>query len=402
MFCQNCGSENSIEAKFCEKCGNALISHKTETSNETLHKARHKISIELLIQYFGKNSDYYIKKYNEIKSGRKVSFNFPAFFVGPLWFAYRKMYSYAISLWIINLIIPYVFLIYWNNTNLFVLTTLIIGATCASYANYIYINFINKKIDEIESISWDPAVKIVKIESAAGVSVFGACLLLTIGLIFSVIVFIAIGNFSGRSLRNATVETKEVSQISQTEDECVNNKTTAFKKEMGDEALVRSDMIEEWKIQCADASVHPNSVAIPQVADDKKSAQNTRNNPSSGEENKAENRIDAISECMIVTYNMASFQKTFGTTEAAAKLFNFSSTWGETAVSIGKRYGYTEDQVILLHKKWFKFYESQLDKIENFTEEWSTTMQNKMKSCTELLKSDEEISEEFRRIHNNY
>mgnify|MGYP001068156792 CR=1 FL=1 len=44
-----------------------------------------------------RNEEYYIKSFQQMDEGKKFFWNWAAFFLGPIWCAYRKMYSTAIA-----------------------------------------------------------------------------------------------------------------------------------------------------------------------------------------------------------------------------------------------------------------------------------------------------------------
>ncbi|MGL4623394.1 MAG: DUF2628 domain-containing protein [Culicoidibacterales bacterium] len=56
--------------------------------------------------YIQKNQNYYLPKF--CLRGGKVSWNWAAFFLGPLWLVYRKMYAQA-ALWFLILMITSIF-----------------------------------------------------------------------------------------------------------------------------------------------------------------------------------------------------------------------------------------------------------------------------------------------------
>ena len=50
-----------------------------------------------LEKFVGKNSDYYVRKFEEMQiTGNKISWNWPAFFISGYWMLYRKMYIQAL------------------------------------------------------------------------------------------------------------------------------------------------------------------------------------------------------------------------------------------------------------------------------------------------------------------
>jgi len=59
------------------------------------------IEDKYLTAYFGKDSEYFIEKYNLYKSGYKFSFSAWPFFFGVHWFLYRKLWIEAIAVLIV-------------------------------------------------------------------------------------------------------------------------------------------------------------------------------------------------------------------------------------------------------------------------------------------------------------
>lgn len=63
-------------------------------SNEYDHS--HEQEQELLLAYVNKNKEFYNQKWKKSKNPQtSSSWNWPAFFFGPLWLAYRKMYLFS-------------------------------------------------------------------------------------------------------------------------------------------------------------------------------------------------------------------------------------------------------------------------------------------------------------------
>ncbi|WP_299763738.1 DUF2628 domain-containing protein [uncultured Dokdonia sp.] len=53
---------------------------------------------EFYEKYFQENADYYLIQMKKLDKQGKCSFSIPAFFLGFLWMAYRKMYKYILIL----------------------------------------------------------------------------------------------------------------------------------------------------------------------------------------------------------------------------------------------------------------------------------------------------------------
>lgn len=124
MFCINCGTKVKEESKFCHACGTQTV-NQTEVehvedsqydnestdpvlrADQTVHESDQKphnntSSYEEaprdqedddLVKFVGKNAYYYKMKWAKMKNpASSISWNWPAFFLGPFWLGYRKMY----------------------------------------------------------------------------------------------------------------------------------------------------------------------------------------------------------------------------------------------------------------------------------------------------------------------
>jgi len=114
---------------------------------------------DLLSVYLGpKNADYYLRLFADFeRTGRKVSWNWPAFFIASFWLLYRKMWGLAALYWfVLPLAVVLVsvlltvaiapelagvmyYLISWTIT--FILVPM--------YANWLYYRHVKKKIDRV-------------------------------------------------------------------------------------------------------------------------------------------------------------------------------------------------------------------------------------------------------------
>lgn len=118
VYCTRCGAQNSSSSSFCCKCGNQLnpatpqhiephfipSGNNTENytnSNTSYQQANYqynannqtKFSSDTAL-YIGQNSEYYIPKFNNLKTlNKKDSWNWCSFLFAPYWFIYRKMYG---------------------------------------------------------------------------------------------------------------------------------------------------------------------------------------------------------------------------------------------------------------------------------------------------------------------
>lgn len=105
--CSYCGKINSDDALHCNQCGAPLGTNATSTAffGGTPYIAGTDISADEKIGentagdlaiYTRASVGRYVKKFKRFESGKKLSFNFAAFFFSPGWFFYRKLYKAGI------------------------------------------------------------------------------------------------------------------------------------------------------------------------------------------------------------------------------------------------------------------------------------------------------------------
>ncbi|MBQ2842078.1 MAG: DUF2628 domain-containing protein [Clostridia bacterium] len=103
-ICAFCGKENDDDARHCKNCG-APLGKDSSFFNENPYLAGTGINSEDLIGgmksgdialYTQSNSKKYLPKFKRFAKGKKLSFNFAAFFFAPYWFFFRKLYKAGI------------------------------------------------------------------------------------------------------------------------------------------------------------------------------------------------------------------------------------------------------------------------------------------------------------------
>ncbi|MBR2860829.1 MAG: DUF2628 domain-containing protein [Clostridia bacterium] len=103
IICKYCGSECTDQDEYCPKCLKRIPEEKLDKSNIIDGMSEHDIFV-----FVENDADYYLqtfKKHNNKKVF--VSFNFAAFFFGPLWMVYRKMHIEAIVAYLITTLISF-------------------------------------------------------------------------------------------------------------------------------------------------------------------------------------------------------------------------------------------------------------------------------------------------------
>lgn len=135
--CPRCGKDVPPLALFCESCGMPIASEEQVQGPQTQpgaadpyndfgnpFNAEHLkvnfsdplcgmnpeedfdgVRLADLADYVGKNTFYFLPVFKRMKeSGRKVTWNFPAMLVPPMYFAYRKMFSVMALLMVVSVI----------------------------------------------------------------------------------------------------------------------------------------------------------------------------------------------------------------------------------------------------------------------------------------------------------
>ncbi|WP_029520324.1 zinc-ribbon domain-containing protein [Persephonella sp. IF05-L8] len=223
-ICPQCKTENPENAKFCQNCGFNLEEVQTfqDISTEETGQLQQQFSqtdykeptktqssatnsndfkqnytenlvetnpqlekdIDLWSAYVQTKLDYYIPKFVKFKTqDKKVSWNWPAFFFSPLWFAYRKMLWYGVLVMILS-IIP--------------LVGLIVSILSGIFGNYLYYRKTNEEVQKalIQSKYLNTDPKII-LAGKGGTSVANLFILFGIALILSIVYTIFIAALGG-------------------------------------------------------------------------------------------------------------------------------------------------------------------------------------------------------------
>jgi Tfp pilus assembly protein PilE len=194
-FCPKCGKEAVKEGSFCQGCGAKLpvqgggpqgsvaASHLQESDYRT---------------FIGKNADKYVAKFGHFSSGGEGSFaatwHWPAFFVPFFWMLYRKMYFWALLVFVIGAI-PFAWLVMMP----------VIGLT----GNYMYFNHARKKMAEAMISSEQSEVqRAVALARAGGVNSLIVILPVVLVPIIAILAAIAIPQFAAYRQRAFDMQAK--------------------------------------------------------------------------------------------------------------------------------------------------------------------------------------------------
>jgi hypothetical protein len=114
-----------------------------------------------LENFIGHNSEFYIGKWKESLT---YSWNWPAFFGGVIWFAYRKMYLFTIMVALFTML-AYRIGSVW---------ALLVNIGTAVYANCAYYFFSKSKIKKIKAYNRDPEEESKAIAKTGGTNWWAA------------------------------------------------------------------------------------------------------------------------------------------------------------------------------------------------------------------------------------
>mgnify|MGYP001090271951 CR=1 FL=1 len=177
IYCSRCGAQNQSSGSFCVKCGNALV-HSSKPSGEphftvsgmNQNGQRSSFAGDSNYQFgfqgteniyfpgtqsnnndvalcIGKNSEYYIPKFNEMKAGnKKNSWNWCSFLFAPYWFIYRKMYGIGIGVLVVAFILSLI--------PSYLLSILSLGGYIALgiFGNYLYMQHIDSIVQQMATM----------------------------------------------------------------------------------------------------------------------------------------------------------------------------------------------------------------------------------------------------------
>jgi hypothetical protein len=202
MYCRYCGNQLETQDIFCSKCGKSISienASESETPNILLKEQVESVvanELELANSLVGKNYDYYKEKWNKLESKKsKTSWNWAAFFLGPLWFGYRKMYIPMVLIAVCYILLDlffYLFQYQFSEENYFFdpvqnLLLFPITVILAMFGNYYYLKHTNRNIDKVNLQPFNFEQKRTWLKRKGGTSwlgvVFTILLLFTTGVL---------------------------------------------------------------------------------------------------------------------------------------------------------------------------------------------------------------------------
>lgn len=177
MYCPQCGIQTSRKNRFCPNCGvkiHDMINAPMINQYTYIHQVQYNQDVtvkkidytqplsnqyrkdafsereRLMCEYIGDNSMYYMNKYFKMKEKNSiVSWNWPAFFFSNFWLIYRKMYLYAVIVWLISF---FNIIISINSSNVL---GWIIWIVMGIFGNNLYIKHVEKFVDNMSFLDFE-------------------------------------------------------------------------------------------------------------------------------------------------------------------------------------------------------------------------------------------------------
>lgn len=177
IYCTKCGAPNSSTSSFCSKCGNKLTTGFAQERQAPVYTQANPINTNPYAyvnqqsnygangygnyqsyqtpgidsetqQLIGTKTEYYIPKFQELKSqNKKTSWNWAAFLVTPYWMIYRKMYGYGAG------VLGAAFLIALIGSGFLSLLAFAGYIVLGIFANNIYMKFLENKANQARTMS---------------------------------------------------------------------------------------------------------------------------------------------------------------------------------------------------------------------------------------------------------
>ena len=233
MFCTNCGNKIEEGNKFCPSCGTPA--NNTQTNNQSTNNG-------LVLGNFDydKYEEAYVgEKYNTLKN---KTFSWSAFFLGPVYLAYRKMYMYAIIAIIAGLLV-----------GVFIPIPLVVELLYGFMTIKLYFNDVHSKVSQLKlknsELSEDQLLELCR--KKGGVSLAGAILFFVAIVLFVVAIVFLFAFLFTSVIKEGEKNIPEFSEIIKdyTEEESEEEDNYSYNKEgmIGTNTIIKFIIPDKYK-----------------------------------------------------------------------------------------------------------------------------------------------------------
>lgn len=144
-----------------------------------------------LQRFIGPNAPLFIEIWRETPDGKLPAFKYfsiMAFWLGPFWFLYRKLYLWAAGVTALMISAPIIFAEIWE------IVLIAIGVGIGFVANKIYVNWAVQRVKSIRTATPDLSQRQAELKRQGGVSsksvwvIIAAIIFLLFGLFFVIVI----------------------------------------------------------------------------------------------------------------------------------------------------------------------------------------------------------------------
>lgn len=190
MFCNQCGTQNPDNAKFCSDCGLRFVNNEPSVNlqkYDNQYPTSNKNPVDSYFSLFV--GEKYYSYYRDVwfsgrepnlnqRGARILSFSLPGLLCGIGWMCYRRCYFYAFTLIMILTLVDIITMhistpLEYTSFDSFKVTLIMLVITCTQ-GNYLYFVYSAKKINKILKSTDDEYTRRQMLSKQGGTSGWGA------------------------------------------------------------------------------------------------------------------------------------------------------------------------------------------------------------------------------------
>ncbi|MDH8678783.1 DUF2628 domain-containing protein [Fusibacter bizertensis] len=147
--CEYCGHQVKENDTFCPNCGERLQFKPSLIYGDYKRHQRQSDQESEMAAFIGPNYDFYLKKF-EVQNFTESDYtwNWPAFFVSSMWFAYRKLYVHAAVLFVVFTLLNFM-------GGVGDLIGLGISIYIGFSGNYYYRRYVEDQVEQVKELPYD-------------------------------------------------------------------------------------------------------------------------------------------------------------------------------------------------------------------------------------------------------